>query len=344
MKKKKRLRMSFVILIVMGAILYFYINSYVENSLLAVNPEDESKITVEIPEGSSTGSIARILYENNLIKDQNVFKYYAKKTRADSQLRAGSFTLSKDMSMDKLLEVLINGGTSGNTVNITVIEGLTLKETAKSISEQMGLNYDVLVGLMENADKYREDYQFLKDNPGIKDLQGYLLPETYNVYKSSDEEGIVKMLITQFDEFYKVEMLPLLGKNSKLDAEGVVNLASIVEKEAVLAEERDEVAKTFLNRLDINMKLQSCATVNYARGEWKERLTSDDIKIDSPYNTYVVEGLPPTPINSPGMESIKAVLKPADVDYLYFVAKGDGSHHFSNNYDDHLAAKNKYLN
>ncbi len=344
MKKKKRLRMSFLIIIIIGAALYFYVNSYVEKSLNAVEPGDKTEITVEIPEGSSTGNIARILYENNLIHDQNVFKYYAKKTKADSQLKAGSFALSKGMNMDELLEVLIKGGTSGNTLNLTLIEGLTLEESAKAISEQMGLNYNVLVDLMKNADRYRDDYQFLKDNPGIKNLQGYLLPETYNVYKSSDEESIVKMLLSQFDEFYKNGMLPMLGKNSKLDTAGIVNLASIVEKEAALAEERDEIAKTFLNRLDIDMMLQSCATVNYARGEWKERLTSEDIKIDSPYNTYVVKGLPPTPINSPGKESIKAVLSPADVDYLYFVAKGDGSHHFSKDYNDHVAAKNKYLN
>lgn len=341
---KKKFSKSFIILIILGVLLYFYIGNYIEKSLLAVDINDNNKIIVEIPEGSSTSSIAKILYNNNLIKDQRVFKYYAKKTKADSQLRAGSFTLSKDMNIDELLEVLIKGGTSSNTVNITIIEGLTLQETAKSISEQLGLNHDLLVNLMENTDKYRADYQFLMDNPNIKNLQGYLLPETYNVYTKSDEEAIVKMLVSQFDEFYKKEMLPLIGKNSNLNLEDVVNLASIVEKEAVLAEERDEVAKTFLNRLDINMKLQSCATVNYARGEWKERLSNEDIKIDSPFNTYVVEGLPPTPINSPGKESIKAVLQPADVDYLYFVAKGDGSHHFSNNYEDHLAAKNKYLN
>lgn len=341
---KKKISMSLIILIGLGALLYFYIGNYIEKSLLSVDSNDDNKIIVEIPEGSSTSSIAKILYDNNLIKDQRVFKYYAKKTKADSQLRAGNFTLSKNMNTEELLEVLIKGGKSINTVNITIIEGLTLQETAKSIADQLGLNYETLVSLMENADKYRTDYQFLMDNPNIKDFQGYLLPETYNVYKNSDEEAIVKMLVAQFDEFYKKEMLPLLGKNSKLNMESVVNLASIVEKEAVLAEERDEVAKTFLNRLDINMKLQSCATVNYARGEWKERLSNEDTKIDSPFNTYVVVGLPPTPINSPGKESIKAVLMPADVDYLYFVAKGDGSHYFSNNYEDHIAAKNKYLN
>ena len=339
---KKIFSMIFVIMIFV-IIAYFYINNYMENSLHAVDINDENKIVVEIPEGSSTSDIAEILSINDLIKDPRVFKYYAKKTKADSQLKAGNFSLSKNMNADELLEALIKGGTSGNTVNITIIEGLTLEETAQSIADQLGLSYDKLISIMENSDIYKEEYKFLMDNPDIKNLQGYLMPETYNVYINSNEEDIVRKLLLQFDLFYQSEMEPLMG-NSKLDFEEIINLASIVEKEAVLDEERDEVAATFLNRLDIDMKLQSCATVNYAHGEWKERLTNEDLEIDSPFNTYIVEGLPPSPINSPGKISIKSVLEPAEVDYLYFVAKGDGSHYFSNNYEDHLAAKNKYLN
>ena len=160
---------------------------------------------------------------------------------------------------------------------------------------------------------------------------------------NSSEEDIVKVLLKQFDEFYVNEIKPKM-ENTHLTFEEVINLASIVEKEALLDEERDEVAKVFLNRIDINMKLQSCATVNYANGEWKERLTYDDIAIDSPYNTYIIEGLPPAPINSPGKVSIISVLEPADVDYLFFVAKGDGSHYFSNTYDEHIDAAEEYLN
>lgn len=349
MRKSKKLKKSkkaagrlFLILIIAVVAVYFYIDNYIDKALKAVDAADSSKITVEIPQGSSTAGIAEILSKNNLIRDMRVFKYYVKKTDSGSSLKAGSFALSKDMDVDNILKVLIKGGASSNTVNITLIEGLTMEESAKSIAEQLGLDYDKLISLMNNPGKYRAEYKFLEDNPDIESLQGYLLPETYNVYTNSDEEKIIKMLLYQFDEFYKQEMIPLLP-DSRLKTVEVVNLASIVEKEAVLAEERDEIAKTFLNRLDIDMKLQSCATVNYAQGVWKERLTNDDIAIDSPFNTYIITGLPPIPINSPGKNSILAVLQPADVDYLYFVAKGDGSHHFSNNYNDHLAAKNKYL-
>lgn len=338
--KKNRILVIVLILISIGV--YFYINNYLEKSLQAIDTESDSKILVEIPLGSTTKDIAEILYENNLIRDLNIFKYYTKKVQADSKLKAGNYLLSKDMNVDELVNTLIKGGKSGNTTNITVIEGLIMEETARTIANQIPLNYDELLSLMNNTEKFKDDYEFLKDNPNIENLQGYLMPNTYNVYINSNEENVVRILVSEFDEFYKNEIKPVIS-SSKLNLEDIINLSSIVEKEAVLDEERDEVAAAFLNRLDINMKLQSCATVNYAQGVWKERLSNEDIAIDSPYNTYIIEGLPPNAINSPGKLSIKAVLEPADVDYLYFVAKGDGSHYFSNNYEDHLAAKNKYL-
>ncbi|MGD9568523.1 MAG: endolytic transglycosylase MltG [Sedimentibacter sp.] len=321
---------------------YVFANNYINENLEAVDRNDDTKIVVEIPSGSTTNDIAEILFDNNLIKNTLAFKYYAEKTESDSRLKAGSFVLSKNMDADELLQALIKGGDSGNTANITVIEGLILEDAAKSISEQLGLSYDILLAEMNDAQKFKDDFEFLKDNPEIETLQGYLMPDTYNVYINSSEEDIIKILLSQFDEFYVNEIKGKM-ENSKLSFSEVINLASIVEKEALLDEERDEVAAVFLNRLDINMKLQSCATVNYAHGEWKERLTYEDIAIDSPYNTYVVEGLPPTPINSPGRVSIIAVLEPAQVDYLYFVAKGDGSHYFSKNYDEHIDAANEYL-
>lgn len=337
---KKIIAIICVVLVAVAA--YVYFNNYVEESLSAVDINDESPIVVEIPSGSSTNDIAEILFENNLILNKRSFKYYAGKTGNDVKLKAGTYVLSKNMSVDALLNSLTRGGTSGNTFNITVIEGLTNEDIAETLSEQTGLSYDKFVELMESPEIFKDDFEFLKD-ADVSNLQGYLMPETYNIYVNSSEEDIVKVLLRQFDEFYAEEIKPRL-ENTSLTFEEVINLASIVEKEALLDEERDEVAKVFLNRLDINMKLQSCATVNYAHGEWKERLTYEDIEIDSPYNTYIIEGLPPAPINSPGKISIISVLEPADVDYLFFVAKGDGSHYFSRTYDEHIDAAGEYLN
>lgn len=339
MRKKSAILIIFAVVV----LIYVFTNSFINNNLEAVNKIDTDEITVEIPSGSSTDNIAQILHENNLIKNIFVFKYYAEKTNRDELLKAGSFVLSRSMDVDELLSVLTSGGISNNTANVTIIEGLTMEDAAKSISEQLDMNYDKLLSLMNNASAFRDDYVFLSENPDISNLQGYLMPDTYNVYINSSEEDIVRVLLSQFDKFY-VNELKLRMDNSKLSFEEVINLASIVEKEALLDEEREEVAAVFLNRLNIGMKLQSCATVNYAHGVWKERLTYDDIAIDSPYNTYIINGLPPSPINSPGRMSIIAVLEPADVDYLFFVAKGDGSHYFSKDYDEHVQAANEYLN
>ncbi len=329
-----------LVLAAVAAAVYFFGNGYIKVSLEAVDRNDNTEITTEIPLGSTTNDVAQILHEKNLIKNVRIFKYYAKKTDMDSHLKAGTYILSKSMNADELLHALTKGGASGNTVNITIIEGLTIEDAAKAMSDQLGLSYDTLIEIMNNPGAF--EFEFLRDNPGIESLQGYLMPDTYNVYKNSSEEDIVKVLLSQFDKFYVNEIKPRM-KDSKLSFQEVINLASIVEKEALLDEERDEVAAVFLNRLDIDMRLQSCATVNYAHGVWKERLTYDDIAIDSPFNTYIIKGLPPAPINSPGRVSIISVLKPADVDFLFFVAKGDGSHYFSKDYNEHIKAANEYL-
>lgn len=338
----KKLLIIIVVLVLLGSVGYFCFNNYIDNSLKPVDINDNTIMTIEIPSGSSTSKIANILYNNGLINDKRVFKYFAKKEGYDVLLKAGKFDLSKSMDMKKILENLVNKVKSQNTVNFTVIEGLTLTKVAKSLSEQLNLDKDKLLVLMSDVDNFRERHQFLKDNKDIKDLQGYLLPETYNVYEGQDEEQIIDFLLTQFDKYYSTDIVPYLD-DTKLSFEEVINLASIIEKEAMIDTDRPIIAGVFINRLNDGMKLQSCATVNYAQGEWKERLSNEDISIDSPYNTYVHEGLPPTPINSPGKNSIEAALHPKKVDYYYFLAKGDGSHYFSVTYEEHLKAKAKYL-
>ena len=329
-----------VLIISLGG--YTVVTGYINKSLTAVDSADSSRIEIEIPQGSSTNAIAEILYSNNLIRDKSVFKYYAKNEGYDIRLKAGKFTLSKSMSVEELLNALVNNASFDNTANVRIIEGLIIEDMAKSIAEQLSLDYDKLVELMKNAEYFRADYKFLSDNQEIEDLQGYLLPETYNVYKGLNEEEIIRFLLTQFEKYYESTILPAMG-NTNLSFKELITLASIVEKEAVLKEERSTIAGVFLNRLEIDMMLQSCATVNYIHGEWKERLTNEDIAVISPYNTYINTGLPPTPINSPGKASIEACLYPETTEFLYFLAKGDGSHYFSKTYDEHLAAKAKYL-
>lgn len=338
----KKLLIIIVFLVLLGTVGYVCLNKYVDNSLKPIDTNDNTIVTIEIPAGSSTSKIASILYKNGLIKNESVFKYFAKKEGYDVLLKAGKFDLSKSMNVKEILDNLINKVKSENTINFTIIEGLTLTKVAKTLSEQLNLDKDKLLVLMSDVDKFRERHQFLKDNKDIKDLQGYLLPETYNIYEGQNEEQIIDFLLSQFDKYYNTNIVPYLD-DTKLSFEEIINLASIIEKEAMIESDRPIIAGVFINRLNDGMKLQSCATVNYAQGEWKERLSNEDTSIDSPYNTYVHEGLPPTPINSPGKSSIEAALHPKKVDYYYFLAKGDGSHYFSVTYEEHLKAKAKYL-
>lgn len=338
---KKILLLIIIALVIVGGG-YIFINGYIESSLQAVDTSDSSQIEIEIPSGSSTNDISEILLSKNLIKDATVFRYHVKKLGYDSRLKAGKFVLSKNMNVNELLDSLINKANFDNTTNLTIVEGLIMQDSAKTIAEQLSLDYDKLLALMSDAEYFRTDYKFLIDNPEITDLQGYLLPETYNVYKNSSEEDIVRYLLNQFEKYYELTIFPAMA-NSKLSFQSIITLASIVEKEAVKKEERSTIAGVFMNRLDIDMKLQSCATVNYILGEWKPRLSLEDIAVVSPYNTYLNKGLPPTPINSPGKASIEACLYPAETEYLYFLAKGDGSSYFSKTLEEHEAAAKEYL-
>lgn len=316
---------------------------YVDYSLKPTNSSDTKEYIVNIPDGSSTTQIAKILYDNNLIKNEYIFEYYTKKNNKDRYLKAGNYKLKKSMNVDEILDMLTRGGNYSNTMNITIIEGLIIEDSVKAICEQANLDYNVFIEILNNVEMFRDDYSFLRENKDIVSLQGYLLPDTYNIYTDTNEIDVINVLLSAFDNLYNEEIKNSL-KNKKLSLNEIITLASIVEKEAKLDEERPYISAVFLNRLDINMRLQSCATVQYALGKWKETLYEEDLKVDSEYNTYINYGLPPTPLNSPGKASILASVNPEDVDYLFFLSKGDGSHYFTDNYDDFLEAKELYIN
>lgn len=341
-KTKNKTITILIILVVIIVGIYIALNKYINYSLQPINPSDSKDYTIEIPSGSSTSNIAKILYDNEIIRNKFVFKYYVRKNRQDSKLKAGVYVLRKNMTTDEIIDKLIKGGFSSNTINITIVEGLSLEETAKSISDQTNLDSEVLINLFNNANTFRNDFTFLQENNDITSLEGYLFPETYNIYITSKEEDVVNKMLKQFDDFYNSHIKEGL-KNCPLNFKETIILSSIIEKEAMLNEERDEVAAVFLNRLNLGWRLESCATVQYALGEWKERLSFDDLEIDSEYNTYKISGLPPGAICSPSKASILAALNPSDVDYLFFLSKGDGTHYFTNNYDDFLDAKNRYI-
>ena len=181
------------------------------------------------------------------------------------------------------------------------------------------------------------NYDYIGEKGDALRVQGYLFPETYLFEKGISAYDVINTMIAQFDSLLTDEWKAQLATRG-LSIHDWVTMASIVEKEAVVQEDRPIIAGVFYNRLDQGMLLQSCATVQYALGEVKPVLTNEDVAVDSPYNTYIHEGLPPTPIASPGEASLEAALYPADTTYLFFVAKPNGAHIFTNTYEEHLAA------
>jgi len=175
-----------------------------------------------------------------------------------------------------------------------------------------------------------------------KKLEGYLFPETYFVNYDISEEQIIEIMVDQFNKVFTKE-LEERGKEFNFARRDVIILASIIEKEAAKEEERPLISAVFHNRLKKRWYLESCATVQYALGKHKNRLTYKDLKVDSPYNTYAHFGLPPGPICNPGFGSIEAALYPADSDLMFFVAEGEGTHRFSKYYQKHLKVQKEKI-
>ncbi|MDW7667545.1 MAG: endolytic transglycosylase MltG [Bacillota bacterium] len=330
---KKLLILLLLIAVAAGYGFYFY-----NDNLTAVD-EGNTKV-INIEQGSSSDDIGAILLENNLIKNLTVYKIYLRQSSLGSQLKAGDYEISDSLSLPEIVDLITEGENIEKTMNFTVPEGLNLEEVAKIISLKFEITEEEFLKLTEAVGIYRDSYEFLQDEE-IVTLEGFLYPNTYNVYIESTPDDIITTMLNGFEKIYQEHIKGNTGDRSVYE---IIKMASVVEGEAQVDEERPIIAGVFYNRMEIGMMLQSCATVQYALGEKKEKLYEEDLKVESLYNTYQHTGLPVGPINSPGLTSIKAALDPLETDYIYFLAKGDGSHYFTDDYDDFLDAKDKYIN
>lgn len=303
----------------------------------AVDTSDSREIYVDIAQGSSTQSIAEALYQHGLIRSELVFAWISRTHGYDGQYQSGAFTFSRNMDMATIMDILKTG--SNNLAKITIPEGFSQEQIKNRLVSEGVLTAESFDDAVKNG---AFDYPFLegidRDEYG---LEGYLFPKTYMMNKNANANEVVNRLLRQFDTEV-TEDLYARAEEIGMSMNDAVILASIIEKEAVVPEDRPVISGVFHNRLKIDMKLQSCATVQFALGEVKPRLTIKDTQIDSPYNTYLITGLPPAPICSPRLESIQVALYPEQTDYLFFVAKGDGSHAFARTNAEHEANKRKY--
>ena len=260
---------------------------------------------------------------------------YLKYKGEGAHIQAGDYTFSKNLSMIQVMEILTKGKvTSGK---ITIPEGWANKQIEDEIVKKgIGTSED-----FKNSLSKKYNYDFLKESPN-GDLQGFLYPDTYFLSSKPTSDEVVSKMLAEFSQKADSKIRAGVG-NEGLNYYQVLTLASIVEREVQSNSDKKKVASVFLNRLSIGMKLDSCATVQYVLGNNKRILSDEDISLDSPYNTYKVSGLPPSPIANPSLESIEAVLQPDKTDYLYFFSGRDGKTYFSKNQEEHEALKAKYL-
>ncbi len=298
------------------------------------------KVTITIPSGSASSQIGSILAENGLIKSEFAFNLYVQSKNISDKLKQGSYTFEPGkLSLKNVANALVAGGESENVVWVTIPEGLTVLQTAELLAEKGLVDQEAFLTYCAEGDF---PYDYIPEKGDYTRLEGFVSPNTYQFDNRWTEEQIVNMFLDQFDRTFTKEWREEVARTGRSIYE-VVIMASIIEREAKVESDRPIISGVFYNRLAIPMRLESCATVQYALGEVKEVLTYKDLEIDSPYNTYTHDGMPPGPIAAPGLSSLEAAVYPEKTDYLFFLAKPDGSHYFSKTLAEHNAAREKYL-
>lgn len=303
-------------------------------------------VKLKVAEGANGDDIARQLEKAGIIAGGGRFGTLAGLMGVQGELAAGDYEFQKGLPAAEVIQRLRKGIVLP-TLTVTIPEGRRLEEVA-ALLEKQGLTTAQDFIAAASATDY--PMAFVQAKPPGSTLEGYLFPDTYFFVKNLTARQIVERLLSTFDERFNQE-LRAAAEQQNLTLHQAVTLASIVEREAQMPEERGLIAAVFLNRLKQGIPLQADPTVQYAiatpdsvskDGWWKRDLTVDDLKTKSPYSTYANPGLPPGPIASAGLASLRAVANPAPVKYLYFVAKGDGSHAFAETLDEHNRNVQKY--
>ncbi len=332
-KGKKRFLISVILILCVFSVGLFYFN-------LQIGPYDKDSdehVLITIPKGAGLLEISDILSQKKVIKNKYFFAGLAKISHMNNGIKAGMYNIPKSFSNKEILVLLNSGKVYRDIIKVTIPEGFESYKIAEKLSNLGLVDPDKFTNLVRSPSVFEEKFPFLKEE-GITSLEGFLFPDTYFLDKKYSEEQMIEIMLKRFNDVYKVEYKKR-QEELGFSLNQLITMASIIEREAKLEEERPIISAVFHNRLKIDMSLQSCATVQYVLKERKPVLSYEDVRIDSPYNTYKNKGLPPGPIASPGEASIKAALYPADEKYLYFVAKKDGGHSFSVNYDEHLKRK-----
>jgi UPF0755 protein len=301
---------------------------------------DDTPVTFVVEPGETAVEIADRLKQAGLVSDAELFRRYVQYHGLDAGIEAGDFVLRQTMTIPEIAQALQKGQRPEQVV--TIQEGLRLEQVAALVAEQTGIPEDGFLALA--TDGWRDaglPFDFLADLPPSATLEGFLFPDTYRLPENATALDLLGRMLETFDRRVAPEMRAAAA-NRGLDVYELATLASIIEREAVIDEERPLIAGVYHNRLESGWFLGACPSVQYALGtpdDWWPRFTLEATEVDSPYNTYRNLGLPPGPICSAGLASLEAAAYPADTDYFFFLAdctKDDGSHLFAVTEEEHL--------
>jgi UPF0755 protein len=317
---------------------------------LALVPTPESEpVSVSVEENAAVQDIGDTLEEEGVIDSAIQFRVLAELLGYDRMLQAGEYEFDPGTPALEVVYRMRRGIVS--PLFVTVVEGWRLEEVADALDEQGVISREEFLEAAV-AGNFDLDFDFLRRLGSATPLEGYLFPATYFYRRDDSAEDVIQQMLQAVDENFTGD-LRSQALDRGLTMHAVLTLASIIEREAKVPEERPIMAQVFLKRGRLGIPLEADPTVQYALvddpesvtkfGYWKAQLTSDDLELDSPYNTYRVPGLPPTPIAAPRLDSIIAVIEPADTNYLYFVAKPDGSHAFAETLEEHQRNIEEYL-
>lgn len=343
-----------IVLIVVSLSVNFIVSHYVS----AVDPDDNTPYEITIPQSASASSIARILYtacgedQKGLIVSTASFKIYVDFVGKANSLKAGTYILSKNMSIKEIVNILAEGNATRSFKRVTIPEGYTVDQIAQTLAlEQIISDAAAFQTLCRTTESF-EKYPFLIDLPSESErmyaLEGYLFPDTYEFYVDSSPEEVVDRMLTRYYEIYIGEFVDR-AEEIGLTRDQVMILASIIEREARNPDDFSKVSAVFHNRLQDGMKLESCATLSYATHTNRLYFSAEEIQTVSPYNTYLNDGLPVGAVCNPGLAAIRAALYPNEEyiseHYLFFCnanPKETSSLLFSKTYEDHQENVEKY--
>ncbi|NRT33491.1 UPF0755 protein [Clostridium beijerinckii] len=296
----------------------------------------EDSIIIEVKQGEGFYDVLDRLDKENKLTNKLLIKVNLAIDKRKVNLTEGIYEINTNSSLEELIKSLENKDGDKDLVKLTIPEGYSIEDIAKSVEDKGICSKDEFI-------KDVKDYKlpsFVKNNNKKRyNLEGYLYPDTYLIEKGSNANDVIKSMLDRFEDVLKQAEDETKVEISDEDVEKIVTIASMIEREARVPGDRPLISSVIYNRLEKDMKLQIDAAVIYALGYHVDVVLNKHLEVDSPYNVYKYKGLPVGPIANPGLDCIKAALLPEKTDYLYYIMKDDGSHYFTNNYEDFLNKK-----